>query len=160
MRALQRLLQVESGAPDDDGFAVVDEVPKQVIERQDPRLIVDDGQEDDPEGALHGSQRVELVQDDLGVLAALQLDDDPDAVAVRLVPQVGDPLELFLVDELGDPLDQLRLVDLVGDFREDDRFLVPGTSATFSSPSRTSSATHSNSSPRTLTRPLRTPPRR
>ena len=124
MRPLLGLLQVELRAPDDDRLAVVDEVPQQILERQDARLVVDDREEDDAEGRLHRRQRVELVQDDLGVLAALQLHHHPDAVAVRLVAQVGDAFDLLLVDELGDALDQLGLVDLVGDLRDDDRFLV------------------------------------
>ena len=121
VRPLLGLLQVELRAPDDDRLAVVDEVPQQVVQGQDARLVVDDREEDDAEGRLHRRQRVELVQDDLGVLAALQLDDDPHAVAVGLVAQVGDPLDLLVVDELGDALDQLGLVDLVGDLRDDDR---------------------------------------
>ena len=72
VRPLLGLLQVELGAPDDDRLAVVDEVAQQVVQRQDARLVLDDREEDDPEGRLHRGQRVELVQDDLGVLAALQ----------------------------------------------------------------------------------------
>jgi hypothetical protein len=124
VRALLRLLQVELGAPDDDDPAMVDEVPQEVVERQDARLVVDDRQEDDAERALHRGERVQLVEDDLGVLAALQLDDDPHALAVGLVAQVGDALDLLVVDELRDALDELRLVDLVRDLRDDDRFLV------------------------------------
>ena len=49
--ALLGLLQVELRAPDDDRLAVVDEVPEQVLERQDARLVLDDREEDDPERA-------------------------------------------------------------------------------------------------------------
>ena len=98
---------------------------QQVPERQDPRLVLDDGQEDDAEGGLHRCQRVELVEDHLRVLAALELHDDPDPLAVALVAQVRDPFELLVVDELGDALHELGLVDLVGNLRDDDGFLVP-----------------------------------
>ena len=59
-----------------------------------------------------------------GHLAALQLDDDAQALAVRLVAQVGDPLERLVAHQLGDLLDQLRLVDLVRDLGDDDRAAV------------------------------------
>ena len=49
--ALLRLLQVELRAPDDDGLAVVDEVAEEVVEGQDARLVLDDREEDDPEGS-------------------------------------------------------------------------------------------------------------
>ena len=63
---------------------------------------------------------VEVVEHDLADLAALQLDDDPHAVAVGLVADVGDALDRLLADQLGDLLDQPRLVDLVGDLGDDD----------------------------------------
>ena len=49
---------------------------------------------------------------------------DADAVAVRLVAQVGDALDALLADQLGDLLDQPRLVDLVRDLGDDDRLLL------------------------------------
>ena len=91
-------------------------------QRQDARLVLDDREEDDPEGRLHRGQRVELVQDHLRRsrrASARRRSRMP--VAVGLVAQVRDALELLVVDELGDPLDQLGLVDLVGDLRDDDR---------------------------------------
>ncbi len=96
-------------------LAVVDEVAEEVVEGQDARLVLDDREEDDPERRLHRGQGVELVEDDLGVLAALELHDDAHALAVGLVAQVRDAVDLLVVDELGDPLDELGLVDLVGD---------------------------------------------
>ena len=59
-------------------------------------LLVDDGQHDDAEGGLEGRVLVEVVQDDLGQLAPLDLDDDPDAFPVGLVADVGDALDLLL----------------------------------------------------------------
>ena len=94
------------------------------MERQHAGLVVHDREEDDAEGALHRRQGVELVENDLGVLAALQLDDDAHALAVGFVAQVRDPVDLLVVDELGDALDQLGLVDLIGNLGDDDRFLV------------------------------------
>ena len=85
------------------------------------RAVVDDGEHDDAEGLLHRRQLVELVEHDVGVGVALQLDDDAHAVAVRLVAQVGDALDPLLVHQLGDALDEARLVHLVGDLGDDDR---------------------------------------
>ena len=59
-----------------------------------------------------------------GDLAALELDHDPDALAVGLVAQVGDALDRLLAHQLGDPLDQPRLVHLVRDLGDDDRLAV------------------------------------
>ncbi len=56
----------------------------------------------------------ELIEHDVGDRIALQLDDDPHAVAVRFVAQIGDALDLLLTDEFGDALDQRRLVHLIG----------------------------------------------
>ena len=49
-----------------------------------------------------------------------QLNDDPHAVAVGLVPQVGDALQPLLLHLLGDGGDELALVHLVGQLGDDD----------------------------------------
>ncbi len=67
---------------------------------------------------------IELVQHDVGLGVALQLDDDAHAVAVALVAQIGDALDQLVAHGLGDALDQLRLVDLVGHLGEDDRVAI------------------------------------
>ena len=53
--------------------------------------------------------------------AALQIDRDAHAVAIRLVADVGDAFDRLLANELCDALDQPRLVDLVRDLGDDDR---------------------------------------
>ena len=53
MRALFGFAQLESRAPDDDLFAMLDEVADDRREFHHLRLVVDDGQEDDAERRLH-----------------------------------------------------------------------------------------------------------
>ena len=67
---------------------------------------------------------VEVVEHHLRHLAALQLDDDPHAVAIGLVAQIGDALDHLLAHQVGDPLDQLRLVHLIRNLGDDDRLAV------------------------------------
>ena len=76
------------------------------------------------EARLQRGVAVELVQHDVDDGVALDLDDDADAVAVGLVPELGDALELLLAHELADLLDEVRLVHLVGDLGEDDRLAL------------------------------------
>ena len=124
VRARLGLAQLELGAPPDDLAAELDEVLDDVDERQHARPAADDRQHDDAERRLQLRVLVEVVEDDLGHLAALQLDDDPHAVAVGLVAQIGDALDRLLAHELGDVLEQPLLVDLVRNLGDDDRDLV------------------------------------
>ena len=66
----------------------------------------DDGQHDDAEAALQLRVLVEIVQDDVADLAALQVDDDAHAVAIGFVADVGDAFDRLLAHQFGDVLDQ------------------------------------------------------
>ncbi len=94
---------------------------EQLLERHYLRLVVDDRQQDDAESGLHLSHLVQRVQDDLRHRITLHLDHDADALAVRLVAQIGNPFNLFLADQLGDAFNQPCFVDLVRNLRDDDR---------------------------------------
>ncbi|OQC41772.1 MAG: hypothetical protein BWX64_00674 [Acidobacteria bacterium ADurb.Bin051] len=124
VRPVLGLAQVEPGPADDHRLAVIEEMDEQLAEGEDPRLVVDDREQDDPERRLHLGELVELVEDDLRDLAALDLEDDPDPFPVALVAQVGDPLDPLLAHQLGDLLDQPRLVRLVRQLGDDDRLPV------------------------------------
>ena len=121
---LARLAQVEARAPDDDLAPVLQEELDELLEVQEPRLVVDQRDHVHAEAVLQLRQLVQVVEDDLRDLAALQLDHDAHAGLVRLVAQVRDPLELLLADELADAAEQVRLVHLVGDLVDDDRLPV------------------------------------
>ena len=83
--ALARLAQFVLGAAADHIDAVVDEELDHVHQAQLARLAVDDGEHDDAEADLQLGVLVEVVEHHLGLLAALQLEDDAHAVAVALV---------------------------------------------------------------------------
>ena len=96
------------------------------VERQLLGLAVEHGQEDHGEAFLHLGVLVELVEHDLRLRAALELDDDAHAVAIALVAHVADVVDDLFGDQLGDALDELGLVDLVGDLGDDDRLFFLG----------------------------------
>src|SRR5262249_46711114 len=102
VRARFGLAQLELGAAPDDLAPELDEVLDDVEEAEHTRPAGDDRQQRDAVAHLQLRVLVEIVQDDVGQLAALELDDDPHALAARLVADVGDAFDLLVVDELGD----------------------------------------------------------
>ena len=88
------------------------------------RLSVDDRQHDDAEADLQLRLLVQVVENHLGLFAALQLEDDAHAVAVALIANVGNAFDLLFVDQRGDVFDQLRLIHLIGDLGDDDLLAV------------------------------------
>jgi hypothetical protein len=117
--AVLRLAQAELGAARDDIAAVLDVALDQLLDVHLLRPLAVEGEERDAERRLQGRLLEELVDDDLGLLAALQLDDDA-GVLVGLVAQVADPVQLLLAHELGDARDQVGSVHVVGDLGDDD----------------------------------------
>jgi hypothetical protein len=122
--ALACLAQLEHGAPRHHLAPVLEEDRDQVLQVAELRLAVDQRDHVDAEGVLQLRLLVEVVEDDLGHLAALELDDDAHAGLVALVLDVADALELLLVNQLGHPLEQVLLVHLVGNLVDDDRLAL------------------------------------
>ena len=105
--ALLGLPQFEARAAQDHFAAMLDVAVDELLESEQLRAAVVDGElltakEDFQRGVL-----VEIVDDDLRIRVALEFDDDA-GVLVRFVAHVGDFGETFLVDQLGDALDQRR----------------------------------------------------
>ena len=115
------LSQLELGPATDNLAPEVDEDLDEFENIEDLRAATNDGQHDDAEARLQRRVLVEIVQHDVRQFAALQLDDDAHAIAVGLVAKVGNALDHLLANQVRDALDQLGLVDLVRDLREDDR---------------------------------------
>ena len=122
--ALARLAQLEDGAPRHHLAPVGEEAFEHLLQVEQARLAVDQRHHVHAEGILQLRLLVQVVEDDLADLAALQLDDDAHPRLVRLVADVGDALDLLLVDQLGDLLDQGLLVHLIGNLVDDQRLAV------------------------------------
>ncbi len=103
---------------------MLDEFLDHFLEGENLRTPVDQRKHDDAEGGLHLRVLVEIVQHNLGVCIALQVDDNPQAVAVGLIADVGDILELLIAHKVGNLFDQAGLVDLIRELRDDDALAV------------------------------------
>ncbi len=109
-------------APRQDLGAEADEGLEELLEAHQSRPAAVQRQRVDAERGLQRREAVKLVQHDVGHGVALQLDHQPHAVAIALVADLGDALDPLVAHHLGDPLVQARLVLLIGDFGDDDRF--------------------------------------
>src|SRR5579872_3510066 len=122
--AVFRLLQQVSSAAADDVDAVLDEVLNGLDKAHFTRLSVNHREEDHREALLHLRVLEELVEDDLGLNATLQFDDDAHAVAIGFVANIGDVFDFFVVDQRRDALDQNRLVYLIRNLGDDDGLAI------------------------------------
>ena len=124
MRTVACLVEQELGAPGNHFLAEGHEGLQQVLQVQQLRAPAGQADVVDAEGRLQRRETVELVQHDFRHRIALQLDDDPHALAVGLVADVGDALELFLAHEIGNALDHQRLVHLIRNLGDDQRLAL------------------------------------
>ena len=123
MGAFLCFAQIVLGAPDNNIFLVQDVVVEYLLQAQHARHAVDQRKVDDAEAGLQLRVLVELVEHNLRLLAALEVDDDAHTLAVGFIVETGDLRELLLLDQLGDLLDELGLVDLVGNLGHDNAVL-------------------------------------
>ena len=117
VRARFGLAQLELDAPAHHLAAEVDEMLDHLEQAEHPRPAGDNRQRDDAERLLQLGVLVEVVQHHLADFAALQLDDDAHAVAIRFVAQVGNAFDGLFANQVGDALEQPRLVQLVRESR-------------------------------------------
>ena len=117
-----RLAQLEHGAAGDHFATVADERLQHLLEVHQLRAAIDQRHHVDAEHRFHLRLLVQVVQHNLGRFTALDLDVDAHAVLVGLIAQLADAFDLLFLDQLGDLFDQTRLVHLVRNFSDDDRF--------------------------------------
>ena len=115
------LAQEEAGAAQDDVAPVLDVAGDCLLEGEELRTPMIDGQHRDGEGRLERGVLVEIVDDDLRHRIALELDDDA-GVLVGFVADGGDVGEAggFLIHQLGDALDHGGAVHVVRNLGDDD----------------------------------------
>ena len=113
--------------PDDDLALVVDVVAQDLAQAERLRHAVDERDHVHAERRLHRGLLVELVEDDVRVGVALELDDEAHAALVGVVLDVRDAGELLVGDQVGDLLDEAAvaaLLDHEGQLGDDDRLLA------------------------------------
>ena len=98
MGTLLGLAQLVARATLNDVDLMVDVVVQHVLEAQDVRHAVDQREVVDAEARLQLRVLVELVEDDLRLLATLEVDDDAHALAVGLVVEAGNLRDGLLLD--------------------------------------------------------------
>ncbi len=114
--ALAGLLQQEGGASADDLGPVVDVAVDELEEAHRAGALAGEGEVDDREGVLQRGELVELLLDDRGVGALLELDDDAGlGLAAGLVAHIGHAGDAVVLDGLGDLLDHGFEREVVGD---------------------------------------------
>jgi hypothetical protein len=123
--ALASLGEIVNRAPCDNLAPVADERLQHFLQREQLRLAVLQGDHVDAEHRLHRRLRVEVVQDDVRRLTALELDDDAHAVLVGLIAQLGNAFDFLCAHQIRDALQQARLVHLVRQLGDDDRLPIP-----------------------------------
>ena len=100
MAAFARLAQIEHRTAGDDFAAVAQEGVEHFLQVEQARLAFDQRHHVHAEGVLHLRLLVQIVQDHVGVFAALELDVDAHARLVGLVAQVGDAVNLLFAHQL------------------------------------------------------------
>ena len=118
------LAELELGAAADDLATELNEILNDLEQVEHVRPVADDRQQRDAVAHLQFRVLVEIVQHHVGQFAAFEFDDDPHAVARRLVAQIGDAFELFLSHQCGDVRHHVRFVDLVGNLGDHDRCAI------------------------------------
>ncbi len=128
MAAPLGLAQQVFRAPTDDLDAMPQELFKHLLERQRARQAIHQREQNDADGFFERRKLIELVEHDMGVGVALEVDDQTNRLAgpgARFILDVGDALDAFVLDQLADDLVQAIARLLVGNFLDDD---VVGTS--------------------------------
>jgi len=93
---------------------------KHLLQGEDLRHLVVDGQHDDAHGILQLGVLVQLVQDDLCIGVLADVHHDAHTLAIGLIVQASDALNALLLDKIGHVLDEAGLVDHIRDLGNDD----------------------------------------
>ena len=120
VRPVPRPPQLVLRAPPDDLLPMRHKVRNQVFQRQFLRLPVHQRQHYGVESGTQRRPLVQIVEDDRRLGVAVQLNHHPDAPPVGFVPDFGNAHQRLVPHQAGDFLHQIRLVDLIGQFRDDD----------------------------------------
>ncbi|OQA55817.1 MAG: hypothetical protein BWY42_01326 [Candidatus Omnitrophica bacterium ADurb.Bin277] len=126
MGALFRFIEVKPGPANDNLGPIFDKLFEHLLERKDAGLPVHQGEHDYAKRALHLSVFIQVVQDNLRYRFPFQFDHHTHTIAIGLVAKIRNPVDPLILHEPDYRFNQVRFVNLVGDFRNDNGvFFVP-----------------------------------
>ena len=114
MCALLCLAQIVAGAANHNVVAMLNEVANAILEGKHFRTSVHEGNAVDGETRLEGCHLEQLIEHNVGIGFALQINNDTHAIAVGFIVDIADAINSLFVYQIGNALDELCLVDTVG----------------------------------------------
>ena len=103
--SLPGFVEQELRSPPDDLHPMPQEFFQHPLERQHPRLAIDQGQENQRERVLQRRELIKLIEHDLGIGVALQFQNDAHRLfQIAFVADIGNALDAVFVHHVGNPL--------------------------------------------------------
>ena len=116
---LLRLLQVKLCTTDGNIMTMLHEVLHALLQGEQARTTIHQGDAVDRERTLQCSHLEELVQEHIGIGITLHIHYDTHTLATRLIVHIGNAIYLAFLGEVGDSHDELLLVDTVRNLSDD-----------------------------------------
>ena len=120
---LLRLLQVKLCTTDGNIMTMLHEVLHALLQGEQARTTIHQGDAVDRERTLQCSHLEELVQEHIGIGITLHIHYDTHTLATRLIVHIGYAIYLAFLGEVGDSHDELLLVDTIRNLCDDQTFL-------------------------------------
>ena len=114
-------VEEEAGAAEDHLAAMLDVAGDGVLERKQLGPAVVDGQHVDAEGGFQRGVLEKIIDDDLGIAIALEVDHNAGVLGA-FIAHVADAGEDLLIGQVGDAFDQIGPIHVVGNLGDDDLF--------------------------------------
>ena len=117
MRSVLSFLEVVLSSSRNNLLLEINVMLKNILEREDFRLTVDNGKQDHAEGCLELSVGIKLIENDLRICVTLEVDRDVHTCLGGIVVDIGDTLDLLVLDKVCDAFDKSCFVYVVRNFR-------------------------------------------
>ena len=124
MRPVAGLIEFINRPAADNFFAEFDKGADNVFQIQHNRAAVMNSQNVHAETGLQRRIFIQLIQNDIGLKITLQLNNNPDAMAVGLVANLRNAVQFLFFYQFGDTGNHCRLINLIGNFVDNNRLFI------------------------------------
>ena len=124
MSTIAGFIQFINRAAADDFLAELNKRRDDFFQIHHHRAAAVDSQHIHAEAGLQRRIFIKLVQNDIGLKIAFDLNNDANALTIGLVADIRNALQFLFLNQFGNAGNQRCLVDLIGNFMNNDRFFV------------------------------------